>query len=143
MKEKTDKIFTLALLGLGVLCAVLAFFFAQNTANGGLFDVVYWVLGAFIGVSILAAIFFMFKSLYEKGNLVKFFIGVAAIAALFVVLYLISKGNDIPIAWLENKGATEQTSKMIGALCYVVYLCVIGAIGLIAFSEIAKSIKKK
>ena len=142
MKEKTDKIFTLAMLGLGILCAVFAFLFAKNTANSGLFDIIYWVLAGFIGLSILAAIFFMFKSLYSKGNLVKFFIGVAAVAALFVVLYLIS-GNEISIGWLENHGATEKTSKMIGALCYVVYLCVIGAIGLIAVTEVVKSIKKK
>ena len=49
MKEKTDKLLTLVMLLLGVLCAVFAFMFAlDNTKFTGMFDIVFWVLVALI-----------------------------------------------------------------------------------------------
>ena len=75
MKEKTDKLLTLVMLLIGVLCAVFAFFFAlkaETNPGSGLWDIVFFVLVAMIAISIIAALIFMFKSLAEKGNLLKF-----------------------------------------------------------------------
>lgn len=146
MKEKTDKLLTLVMLLIGVLCAVFAFFFAlkaETNPGSGLWDIVFFVLVAMIAISIIAALIFMFKSLAEKGNLLKFFIGLIAVVAIIFVLYLISKGSDIPATMLDRYGATETTSKWIGAFCYLVYILVIGAACAILYTEIAKSFKKK
>jgi len=144
MKEKTDKLLTLVMLLLGVLCAVFAFFFAiDNIKFTGMFDIVFWVLVALIAVSVIAMIYFLFKRIVTNGKLVKFLIGCAAIAAVIIVLFLLSKGTDVSDAMLERNGVTQATSKWIGAACYAVYLLVIGAACAIVYVEVAKSFKKK
>ena len=144
MKEKTDKILTLALLGLAIIATVFAFVFALNTVNNsGMFDIVFWVLVALIAVSVIAMIYFLFKRIVTNGKLVKFLIGCAAIAAVIIVLFLLSKGTDVSDAMLERNGVTQATSKWIGAACYAVYLLVIGAACAIVYVEVAKSFKKK
>ena len=144
MKEKTDKLLTLVMLLLGVVCAVFAFFFAiDNTKFTGMFDIVFWVLVALIAVSVIAMIYFLFKRIISNGKLVKFLIGCLAIAAVIVVLFLLSKGTDVSDTMLERNGVTQTTSKWIGAACYAVYLLVIGAACAIVYVEIAKSFKKK
>ena len=144
MKEKTDKLLTLVMLLLGVLCAVFAFFFAiDNIKFTGMFDIVFWVLVALIAVSVIAMIYFLFKRIVTNGKLVKFLIGCAAIAAVIIVLFLLSKGADVSDAMLERNGVTQATSKWIGAACYAVYLLVIGAACAIVYVEVAKSFKKK
>lgn len=144
MKEKTDKILTLVMLALGVLSAVFAFIFALNTeSNSGMFDIVYWLLLAIGAVSIIAILFFMFKSIIEKKQLVKFIIGVVAVIALMVVLYLVSSGNDVSIALLEKNGLTASSSKWIGACCYLVYLIVAAATVAIIASEVMPKTNKK
>ena len=144
MKEKTDKLLTLVMLLLGVLCAVFAFMFAINTTKfTGMFDIVFWVLVALIAVSVLAMILFLFKRIIENGKLVKFLIGCVAVAAVIIVLFLLSRGTDVSDAMLERNGVTQATSKWIGAACYAVYLLVIGAACAIVYVEVAKSFKKK
>ena len=144
MKEKTDKLLTLVMLLLGVLCAVFAFFFAiDNIKFTGMFDIVFWVLVALIAVSVIAMIYFLFKRIVTNGKLVTFLIGCAAIAAVIVVLFLLSNGTDVSDAMLERNGVTQATSKWIGAACYAVYLLVIGAACAIVYVEVAKSFKKK
>ena len=144
MKEKTDKLLTLVMLLLGVLCAVFAFFFALDTTKfTGMYDIVYWILVALIFVSVIAIIYFLFKRLVRNGKLVKFLIGLAAVAAVIIVLFLLSRGTDISDAFLERNGVTQATSKWIGAACYAIYLLIIGAACAIVYVEIAKSFKKK
>ena len=144
MKEKTDKLLTLVMLLLGVLCAVFAFFFALDTTKfTGMFDIVYWILVALIVVSVIAIVYFLFKRLIRNGKLVKFLIGCAAIAAVIVVLFLLSRGTDVSEAFLERNGVNQSISKWIGAACYAVYLLVIGAACAIVYVEVAKSFKKK
>ena len=144
MKEKTDNLLTLVMLLLGVLCAVFAFIFAIDTTKfTGMFDIVYWVLAALIIVSVIAIVYFLFKRIIANGNLVKFLIGCAAIVAVIVVLFLLSKGTDVSEAFLERNNVTQAISKWIGAACYAVYLLVIGAACAIVYVEVAKSFKKK
>ena len=66
MKEKTDKIMTLALLGLAIVMTGIAFGFALNTANGGMFDLAFWMLIAMMAVAIGAIVIFLVKKLAER-----------------------------------------------------------------------------
>ena len=147
MKEKTDKLLTLALLGLAIVATVFAFIFALNTvSNSAMFDIAFWLLVIMIGFSLLAIVVFLCKKLAgrfktEKGYLKKFLILVALIVVLLVVAFLLAKGTDVDIV---KYGISEGTSKLIRAACILVYLIVIGAALAILVTEIMpKSNKKK
>lgn len=147
MKEKTDKILTLALLALAIVTTVFAFVFALNTVNNsGMFDIAFWLLVIMIGFSILAILVFLCKKLLdrfktEKGYLVKFLLLIALIVVLLVVSFVLAKGGDVD---LVKYGITEGTSKLIGAACILSYIIVIGAALAILVTEVMpKSNKKK
>ena len=146
MKEKTDKLLTLALLGLAIVATVFAFIFALNTvSNSAMFDIAFWLLVIMIGFSLLAIVVFLCKKLAgrfktEKGYLKKFLILVALIVVLLVVAFLLAKGTDVDIV---KYGISEGTSKLIGAACILVYLIVIGAALAILVTEIMPKYNKK
>ena len=147
MKEKTDKILTLALLALAIVATVFAFVFALNTVNNsGMFDLAFWMLVIMIGFSILAIVVFLCKKLLErfkteKGYLTKFLLLIALIVILLVVSFVLAKGGDVDIV---KYGISEGVSKLIGAACILVYIIVIGAALSILVTEVMpKSNKKK
>ncbi len=147
MKEKTDKILTLALLGLAILATVFAVVFALNTVNNtAMFDLAFWLLILMIGVSLCAIVVFLCKKLIErfkteKGYLKKFLFLIVLIVVLLVVSFLLAKGGDVD---LIKYGISEGTSKLIGAACILCYIIVIGAALAILVTEIMpKSNKKK
>ena len=157
MKEKTDKLITLLGLGIAVICTLLVIIFAMNNGGvkelsavkaNGLFDVTYWILICFVVLSIAAIAFFLVIKLAsrfkeEPGYLKKFLTLVGIVVVVLVVSFLLSKGNDVPLALMEKNNITEGTSKLIGACCWVVYIMVIGAAVAILYSEVSKLIKKK
>lgn len=146
MKEKTDKIMTLALLGLAIVMTAIAFVFALNTSNGGMFDLAFWLLIAMMVVAIGAIALFLVKKLAErfateKGYLKKFLLLVAIVVVLLLLAYLLATGNDVDIV---KYGITEGTSKLIGAACILCYLLCIGAVAAIVVVEcLPKTNKKK
>lgn len=160
MKEKTDKILTLVLLGVSIIATVFAVLFAlqsdskhvmdgiREVGNGftGMFDLAFWMLVIFLAVAICAILVFLIKNLAsrfkdEPGYLKKFLILVCVIAVLIVVSYLLATGNDVDIVKYK---ISEGTSKLIGAACILCYIIVIGAALSILVSEIMpKSNKKK
>ena len=156
MKEKTDKLITLLGLGIAVVCTVLTIVFAMNNGDvkelsavraNGLFDATYWILVCFVVLSIAAIVFFLVVKLAnrfkeEPGYLKKFLTLVGIVAVVLVVSYLLSKGNDVTLALMEKNDINEQTSKLIGAACWMVYILVIGAAASILYTEIAKLFKK-
>ena len=156
MKEKTDKLITLLGLGIAVVCTVLTIVFAMNNGDvkelsavraNGLFDATYWILVCFVVLSIAAIVFFLVVKLAnrfkeEPGYLKKFLILVGIVVVVLVVSYLLSKGNDVTLALMEKNDINEQTSKLIGAACWMVYILVIGAAASILYTEIAKLFKK-
>ncbi len=156
MKEKTDKLITLLGLGIAVVCTVLTIVFAMNNGDvkelsavraNGLFDATYWILVCFVVLSIAAIVFFLVVKLAnrfkeEPGYLKKFLVLVGIVVAVLVVSYLLSKGNDVTPALMEKNDINEQTSKLIGAACWMVYILVIGAAASILYTEIAKLFKK-
>ncbi len=147
MKEKTDKILTLVLLGLAIVMTAFAVIFALNTfSNSGMFDIAFWLMGAMIVVALGAIVLFLVKKLAERfktepGYLKKFLILVGLIIVLLVVSFLLAKGSDID---LIKYNISEGTSKLIGAACILCYILCIGAFLAIVVSEVMpKSNKKK
>lgn len=156
MKEKTDKLITLLGLGIAVVCAILTIAFAMQNGGvkelaavqaNGLFDTTYWILVCLIVVAIAAIVFFLVVKLLgrfkeEKGYAGKFFMLVGIVIVVALVSYLLSKGNDVTLALMEKNNISEQTSKLIGAACWVVYILIIGAALSILCTEVAKLFKK-
>jgi lysylphosphatidylglycerol synthetase-like protein (DUF2156 family) len=146
MKEKTDKIMTWALLGLAIVMTAIAFVFALNTANGGMFDLAFWLLICMMVVAIGAIVLFLVKKLAErfatdKGYLKKFLILIGIAIVVVVLSYLLAKGDDVD---LIKFGISEGTSKLIGAACIICYILCIGAVCAIVVAEcLPKSNKKK
>lgn len=158
MKEKTDKLITWCGLGVALVCFVLAILFAMNNGSdvksldavqqGGLFDTIYWILVALVGISIIAILVFLCVKLADRfknvpGYAKKFFIILAVAVVVCVLSFVLAKGNDVTPALMEKNDITEGTSKLIGAACIMVYFLVIGAALCIIYAEVAKSFKKK
>ena len=129
MKEKTDKILTLVLLGLSIVASILAVLFALGSdpkhimqgitelgnSNSVAFDIAFWMLVILIGVALCAIVVFLCKKLFarfreEKGYLKKFLILVIVIVALLVVSFLLANGNDVS---LRYAAANRQYSAMM------------------------------
>lgn len=150
MKEKTDKLLTLVLLGLAIVATAFAVLFAlqkeEVRPESGLFDIAYWMMVIMIAVSIIAIVVFLIKKLAsrfkeEPGYLKKFLLLCALIIVVVVISYLIAKGSDVD---LQKYQITEGTSKLIGAACIMCYILTIGAAIAIVVTEVMpKSNKKK
>ena len=157
MNSKTDKIVILAGLGIALLCTILSVIFAmyngdikvlEAVKNGGLFDATFWILACLIGISLLAIVWFLVVRLInqfreDKAFWKKFLGIVVAIVVVCAAAFIFSKGNDVNMALMEKQEITETTSKLIGAACIVVYILVAAAAGLILYTVINSSLKKK
>ena len=147
MKEKTQKILTLALLGAAIVISIFAFIFALDTNNSGMFNIAYWLLVIMLGFSVAAIVVFLCKKLGarfkdEPGYLKKFLLLVGLIVVVLLASYLPASGTDIDLA---KYGMTEGTSKLIGAACILCYIIVIAAAVAIVYAEVSpkKNNKKK
>ena len=148
MKEKTDKLLTLVMLGLAVIASAFAIIFALDVDKlSGLYNVAYWMMLLMVIVSIGAIALFWLKKLLarigsEKGYLKKFISLVVIGIAVVVVAFLLSSGKDVSDVLLEKNALTQTASKWIGAACIIVYILVIAAACSIVYVEVAK-LKKK
>ena len=116
--------------------------------QGGLFDTIYWILVALVGISIIAILVFLCVKLADRfknvpGYAKKFFIILAVAVVVCVLSFVLAQGDDVTLALMERNDITEGTSKLIGAACIMVYFLVIGAALCIIYAEVAKSFKKK
>lgn len=97
-------------------------------------DLSLWVGYILVAFSALAAIVLpLIQSFSDPKSLIKSGIGIGALVLVFIIAYAISSG-DAP-------GATESTSKMVGAGLISTYVFIFGALGGIVYTEISKMIK--
>lgn len=140
MKEKTDKLITIVSLCLAIVGSIFAILFAMK-GDSAFFDTAFWMLVAFIGLSLCAMVVFLCIRIF-KGKGWGFLIGIGLLAILMVVAYFISKGNDLSPVFLAKNGASEGTSKLVGAACMTTYVMVALTIIAIIYVEVAKFFKK-
>lgn len=87
-----------------------------------------------IGLCAVSAIVMpLVQSLSDPKSLVKSGIGVGVMLVVFLITYALADGN--------SQGATEGTSKMVGAGLITMYILVAGALLGIVYTEISKVIK--
>ena len=67
MQEKTRKLKMWITLGVAVIVSILAILFAANQAKfGWAFDLAFWILICYLGLSILVWLFYAVLSLKDK-----------------------------------------------------------------------------
>lgn len=157
MKEKTDKLLTLVMLGVALLATVFAVLFAigngsadslEGLTNPGTFDVAYIILmclviAAIVGIFVFLVVKLVNRFMSDGKYWVKFLTVTVICVAVVVVSYLLSSGSDVPAEFLAKNETSEGVSKLIGAACIMVYILAAGSVISILFTEIAKPFKKK
>ena len=157
MKEKTDKILTLVMLGIALLATVFAVLFAigngsadslEGLTSPGTFDVAYIILlclviAAIVGIVAFLVIKLINRFMSDSKYWVKFLTVTVICVAVVVVSYLLSAGSDGPAEFLSKNETSEGVSKLIGAACIMVYILAAGSVISILYAEIAKTFKKK
>lgn len=128
-------------LVVAVVIAICAILFASNQSKfGGLFDVAFWVLLCYVGVSLLIWLFYGIVSLKDKPKKAIIFAGVVIVVIIAAVL--LSLGDTMPKELLLRYDTSEKAAKLIAIACYATYFTVIGALVLMIYSAISKGFKK-
>jgi len=141
MQEKTRKIFTLVSLAIAVIVAVCAIMFAVNEVKFGfMFDIAFWILLCYIALSLIIWLFYGILSLKDKPKKAGIFAGVVVVVIIASVL--LSIGDSMPQEMLLKYETSEKTAKLISIACYITYFTVGGALILMLYSAITKSLKK-
>ena len=157
MKEKTDKILTLVMLGIALLATVFAVLFAigngsadslEGLTSPGTFDVAYIILlclviAAIVGIVAFLVIKLINRFMSDSKYWVKFLTVTVICVAVVVISYLLSSGSDVPAEFLAMNESSKGVSKLIGAACIMVYILAAGSVISILYAEIAKTFKKK
>ena len=128
-------------LAVAAVVAVLAILFAANQkAFGWAFDVAFWVLICYVALSLIIWLFYGIISLKDKPK--KTIIFASAIIVVIVASILLALGDTMPQEMLLKYETTEKTAKLIAIACYMTYFTVGGALVMLVWSIISKSIKK-
>lgn len=141
MQEKTRKIIMWISLGVAVIVSILAILFAANqTKFGWTFDLAFWILICYLGLSIIVWLFYAIISLKDKPKKTIIFAG--AIIVVAVASILLALGDTMPQEMLLRYETSEKTAKLIAIACYATYFTVIGALVMMLWAVISKSLKK-
>lgn len=141
MQEKTKKLITWVSLTVAILIAVCAILFAANQKTfGWAFDVAFWVLLCYIGLSLIIWLFYGIISVTKKPKKAGIFAAVVVI--VIVAGVVLALGDKMPTDFLLRYKTSETAAKLIAIACYITYITVIGALVLMIYSAITKALKK-
>lgn len=141
MQEKTKKLITWVSLTVAILIAVCAILFASNQKTfGWAFDVAFWVLLCYIGLSLIIWLFYGIISVTKKPKKAGIFAAVVVI--VIVAGVVLALGDKMPTDFLLRYETSETAAKLIAIACYITYITVIGALVLMIYSAITKALKK-
>lgn len=143
MKEKTRKIIQWTALVVAIIGAICAILFAiDQTKFSGMFNVAYVICLCLAIVSLLAMVVSLIIRIV-KGEGKGFLIGLCLLAVVIGVSFLLSSGTDLSDAFLVKNGATQATSKWVGASCYAVYILAGACVLAVIYVEVSQLFKKK
>ena len=141
MQEKTKKLITLLSLTVAIIIAVFAILFAANQESfGWAFDVAFWVLICYVGLSMLIWLFYGIISVTKKPKKAGIFAGIVVI--VIVAGVVLALGDTMPTDFLLRYETSETAAKLIAIASYITYITVIGALVLMIYSAISKALKK-
>lgn len=115
-----------AIMVLGVLFTIMIFAGSDAGIDGGL-----WITYIALGIAAIATLAFSLQGLTKKS-----LIALGAFVVLIAVAYMLDGGTVQP-GW----NVSESTSKWIGAGLILMYISLIGAVGMIIYGEITRMFK--
>jgi FtsH-binding integral membrane protein len=109
-------------------------------------NIAYWTMVAMFIISIVGALGFaisqIVKGLIEAPKKqMKILVSVAALIVIFVILYTLASGTDIPQMLFEKTDSDYSNSKLIGASLYLVYALLAGVVLSVLYAEVTKKLK--
>ena len=133
-----QKILKIVLIVIGVIGAVLSFFFMPSgddpeAINSGAIDLMFvltWVL--LIAAAALALFFGLKKMMTTPGGVKKTLFALAGLAVIVAISYGLSSGDEAKAVAdaMADKGATESTVKNIGMGLNVFFILTVVAVAL-------------
>ena len=136
--ENNNKLFSIILIALLGLSALLSILFAVDVVNEGILIAWCYIL---LGIAVLVTIGFSILGMTKNPKGAKnALIGVAALAIICIVAYVMS-GNEVHS---NNNGdvlADALTSQLSEGGLIAFYILGVVAIGVIIFAEISKAFK--
>lgn len=105
-----------------------------------------WMAYIILALAILLVLVFIFKNLFSGGgNIKNTLIGVGAFAAVLIIGYAVSGGDELvgidKVYAYDDVLATENESRLVGGGLVAFYILSIVAIGSMLFSGVKKIIK--
>ncbi len=141
-----QKILKIVLIVIGVIGAVLSFFFMPSgddpeAINSGAIDLMFvltWVL--LIAAAALALFFGLKKMMTTPGGLKKTLFALGGLAVIVAISYGLSSGDEAKSIAdaMADKGATESTVKNIGMGLNVFFILTVVAVALMVWSGVKK-----
>ena len=126
-----QKILKIVLIVVGLIAAVLSFFFMPagddpNAINSGSIDLMFVITAILLVIAALLAVFFgLQKLITTKGGLKKVLFALVALVVLFILGYVLSSGEeaDAVVKTFEGKDIqpTASTVKNIGMMLNVFF----------------------
>jgi len=147
-----QKILKIVLIVIGVIGAVLSFFFMPSgddpeAINSGAIDLMFiltWVL--LIAAAVLAIFFGLKKMMTTPGGLKKALFAIGGLAVLFIIGYALSSGDEANAVVNAFEGKeiqpTASTVKTIGMLLNVFFAMTVVAVLLMVWPGVKRLIGK-
>lgn len=145
-----QKILKIVLVVIGVIGAVLSFFFMPSgddpeAINSGAIDLMFgltWLL--LIAAAILALFFGLKKMITTPGGLKKTLFAIVGLAVIVAISYGLSSGDEAKAVAdsMANLGATESTVKNIGTGLNVFFILTVIAVGAMLLGGVKKTFAK-
>lgn len=106
--------------------------------NIGMFLTYILAIGALAAILFFAIVFVVKNFNQAKGSLV----GIGILLLVFVIAYIASPSNDIPVLFFEKNHANPELSKLIGSGLISLYIFIFGVFAAVLYSQFVKFIKK-
>jgi hypothetical protein len=145
-----QKILKIVLIVIGIIGAVLSFFFMPSgddpeAINSGAIDLMFiltWIL--LIAAAVLAVFFGLKKVITTPGGLKKTLFALGGLAVIVIISYGLSSGDEAKTVAdaMADKGATESVVKNIGMGLNVFFILTVVAVGAMVFGGVKKTFAK-
>ena len=119
---------------------------AMNSINP-LFSTAAYILYIIILVAVVAILIFALWQLLknfkdDRKKAIKTVLIIVVMLVVFLVSWLIARGDDVPAKLLAKAQMGEGSSKLVGAACISVYILFFASLLSIIYAEVTKLLKK-
>ena len=106
--------------------------------NIGMFLTYILAFGALASILVFA-VFYIIKNFKQAKSSI---VGIGVLLLVFILAFIISPADDVPLAFFEKAFANPDMSKLIGSGLISLYIFIAGIFAVIIFTQVFKLIKK-